>query len=246
MKAVVDFIGRLGKVLDAAGLAAEGHTDLVIAIEDAAFKALHHLLDQESKPVFNFVDGDVIFANQRVRRLSAWKWTTHLTRAGVERIEISQGVARKEFGDFLTVLLARLYPATGGATDESVPTPDAEFSHVRFGQLDAGEQGWSGEEGPGSPRWLQEEAEATGWLLGQAARGEKISGSLTLAVVQSLSVALHQEQSVLRLLVPLKAPDERSLTCDGFGRGAWILRRRRHGGRRGSNPARRGPDARPG
>ena len=162
MKAVVDFIGRLGKVLDAAGLAAEGHTDLVIAIEDAAFKALHHLLDQESKPVFNFVDGDVIFANQRVRRLSAWKWTTHLTRAGVERIEISQGVARKEFGDFLTVLLARLYPATGGATDESVPTPCAAFSHAPFGPLDPGGPGGDHDTGPDTDVMSTQQVEKLG------------------------------------------------------------------------------------
>jgi putative nucleotidyltransferase with HDIG domain len=58
------------------------------------------------------------------------------------------------------------------------------------------------------PLRLMEEADATDLLLGQAARGERISLSVARAVVQSLSVAMHHERSVLGLLVPLTEADQ--------------------------------------
>jgi len=200
MKAAVEFLDCLGRVFDATGLAAT-------AMEDVAFDALGQLLEQEYQPVFRFVDGDVFFANHRVPRLSDWKWTGELCRRAVERIEISQGVTREEFRGFLAVLTARLREATEGATEKAVPTPEIAFPHIRFGQLRAGEHLGGGEEGPDSPGWLQAEVEATGWLFGQAARGERVSRSLAGAVAQSLSVALHHQDNVQGLLVPLTEPD---------------------------------------
>ena len=189
------------------GLYGEKHAARERAV-DRAFDALLHLLEQDGKPVFNFVDGEVVFANQRLRELQGWKWASELTSVTVERIEITAGVGREEFQRFLGEVGERLNRATGSAIAGPRQIRAEEFPHIHFGQLSVGERNGGEVTGLDSLLALKEEAEATDWLMGQAAQEAQISSSVAGAVVQSLSVALHQERDVLELLVPLKEIDQ--------------------------------------
>jgi HD-GYP domain-containing protein (c-di-GMP phosphodiesterase class II) len=212
MKPVVDFINCLGKVFDTMGLAADGHAGLMAAMEAAAYDALCLLLKKDDELVFYFVDGEVIFAHQRVQGPFDGEWTRELPRAGVERVEISQGVTREEFGGFIDVLLALLSFATGDSTEQAPPLSQAQFPHIRFGQLDTPGHESTAERTPHSPLWLQEEIEATEWLLGQAARGERISRGLAWTITKSLYGALRDGESVLGILVSHKDAERYTAT----------------------------------
>lgn len=205
MSAPVDFLHSLGQVFSAMGLYGEKHAARERAI-DQSWDALLHLLEQDRAPVFNFLDGEVIFANQRLGELEDWKWTGELTRGAVERIEITEGVARQDFRSFLVELRARMTGATDG--EESKPRPEVEFPCIRFGPLSVGQHESEQKRGLDSSIDLREEADATGWIHEQATLGHKISSTVAGAVVECLWVALREERNALGLLVPVKEIDQ--------------------------------------
>lgn len=205
MNEAAEFLNALAHALAAMRLYGERHTAWRRAV-DHAFDTLVTLLARDPAPAFSFLDGEVIFANERLRELRAWKWTRTLAGVGVERLQVRAGATRDELERFLQEVRRRVDRGER-ATPESNPRALASFPHIEFGQL-----GVDGTRASGPAAMTRvafdEEAEATQWLFGEASRNGEVSGAVAEAVVRSLGMALHEERDVLGLLLPLRETDE--------------------------------------
>lgn len=208
----IDFLISLGQALSAAALYGDRHPAFRSAA-DEAFRSLLVLLEAFPAPRYSFLEGEVIFANRRLRELGEWHWARTLADAGAQRIEVARGIDREEFDRLLASLVEMLDPTSTAAEGSA----RIDLPHVRVGTLAVGERKRLTElqdeaeepaEGPAEGPELEEETQAIDHLLDQAENQGLISLAVARAVVQSLSIALQYGQPLLELLVPVRRNDE--------------------------------------
>lgn len=204
----IAFLISLGQALSAAALYGDRHPAFRSAA-DEAFRSLLVLLEAFPAPRYSFLEGEVIFANRRLRELGEWHWARTLADAGAQRIEVARGIDREEFDRLLASLVEMLDP-TSTAADGSARI---DLPHVRVGTLAVGERKRlteleDGAEEPAEGPELEEETQAIDHLLDQAENRGLISLAVARAVVQSLSIALQYGRPLLELLVPVRRNDE--------------------------------------
>lgn len=204
----IDFLISLGQALSAAALYGDRHPAFRSAA-DEAFRSLLVLLEAFPAPRYSFLEGEVIFANRRLRELGEWHWARTLADAGAQRIEVARGVDREEFDRLLASLVEMLDPTSTAAEGSA----RIDLPHVRVGTLAVGERKRlteleDGAEEPAEGPELEEETQAIDHLLDQAENRGLISLAVARAVVQSLSIALQYGRPLLELLVPVRRNDE--------------------------------------
>ena len=204
----IDFLISLGQALSAAALYGDRHPAFRSAA-DEAFRSLLVLLEAFPAPRYSFLEGEVIFANRRLRELGEWHWARTLADAGAQRIEVARGIDREEFDRLLASLVEMLDPTSTAAEGSA----RIDLPHVRVGTLAVGERKRlteleDGAEEPAEGPELEEETQAIDHLLDQAENRGLISLAVARAVVQSLSIALQYGRPLLELLVPVRRNDE--------------------------------------
>jgi len=131
----IAFLISLGQALSAAALYGDRHPAFRSAA-DEAFRSLLVLLEAFPAPRYSFLEGEVIFANRRLRELGEWHWARTLADAGAQRIEVARGVDREEFDRLLASLVEMLDPTSTAAEGSA----RIDLPHVRVGTLAVGER----------------------------------------------------------------------------------------------------------
>ena len=202
----VRFLQAFAHVLGVAPLYPAGHPSRERAV-DAAFDELDQLV---APLAFTFLDDEVVFGRERLRKLKSWDWGRRLVAAGIQRVEVERKVSRTEFDGFLEEVLARLMSSVG--TDEA---RQMRSLGIRFGPVELQGQyeidTWS-TAATTLDLLLGEEAETFRWLLAEV----RAKGSVPLleaeAVVRSLSVAMQGDSPMLLPLLKLKEFDQYTTT----------------------------------
>lgn len=204
------FLTSLGKRLSAMSLYGPGHPSRDRAMEQV-IEDMSMLLRENAFPVFNFLDGDVVYEDSVLSELRQWEWSTKLAAVGVERLEINPGTTRQDLDAFLEEVHARMNLEPSGASVQEVTGQ----SSIRFGEV--GIEGVSDEVSDDIPTAsmkmdLREEADTIGWLHGEVLRTGEVPVSEAVAVVKLLSLAMHSERDVVVPLVHLKQVDQYTTT----------------------------------
>ena len=197
-----EFLTAVWRYLSVAGLYQPDHPYRA-AVADEVHDALVALLERDPSPSFSFLAGEVIYGKSPLRHLRAGTWASRMEKAGVARIEAQRGLERQEVGAFLEGLLERMRESeerdrsgegTAAPLEETMRLP-----HLRYGPLGIEEDVPA--EAPKGERevTLDVEAGALGWLHEEVEASGTVPVAESLAVVQSLSVAMHGAQ---RLIVP--------------------------------------------
>ncbi|MCL7957878.1 MAG: HD domain-containing protein [marine benthic group bacterium] len=210
MTSAAAFLNAVGKRLSAMSLYGAGHPSRDQAM-DQVLEEMSMLLRENAFPVFNFLDGDVVYENCVMAELRQWEWSLRLAGVGVERLEISPGTSRSDLEAFLEEIHARLNLEDAGASVQEV----SGQSSIRFGEV--GIEGLSDlDPEPLTTATmevnLREEAETIGWLHGEVMRTGEVPASEAVAVVKLLSLAMHSERDVVVPLVHLKQVDQYTTT----------------------------------
>jgi putative nucleotidyltransferase with HDIG domain len=205
-----DFLTALAHALAIMTLYPEGHPSREKAI-DAAYQLLDELSNTSARPVFTFLDDDVVYGRDPLRELKAWEWGRRLVAAGIQRLEFERRLSRDEFESFLQEILARLMIT---AVDTSERRQTLSLG-VKFGAV--GIEGQTADRAE-APRLatlnlsLDEEADTLRWLQ----REVQSTGAVPLieaeAVVRSLSVAMHSDRRMVLPLLQLKEFDQYTTT----------------------------------
>lgn len=202
------FLASLAKLISTMGLYKAGHPAREQAL-DAAYDELGRLLDDSARPIFSFIDGEVVFGQRPLRELRTWEWATKLAEVGVERVEIATHVSRGEFENFADEIHARL-------TFPEFDIHEREFGRhasIRFGPVAI--QGMEKrDELPTATMSLnlRDEAQAVTWLHSEAGAHGEVPVDEAEAVVRLLSVAMHSERQLVVPLVELKEVDQYTTT----------------------------------
>ena len=191
------FLTALGQALSAARLYEEDHPALGRST-DRAWDRAEELLSEAPGVSFTFLEGEVAVGDRRIPPLRDWPWTEELSRAGIERIEMSPGLDRRALGRFLEALQRRL----GGEPDAPAAWSDEE-GHVHFGPLREGEEATD-------RIGLRERLDDVGRLFDQARSEGIVSPEVAETVVGEVARAIRRSRNLLKLLVPLKEVDQYS------------------------------------
>jgi putative nucleotidyltransferase with HDIG domain len=204
------FLNGFGHALAVMTLYPDGHPTRERAV-DTAFEELDGLASAGEKPVFTFLDDEVIYGREPLPELKAWEWGRRLVGAGIQRLELERRVSREEFDGFLQEILARL-------TLSTIDTSQARQMRslgIRFGAV--GLHGHETNASVDPPRAtldvsLGDEAESFRWLQSSVQSGGGVPLFEAEAVVRSLSVAMHGEQRMMLPLLQLKDFDQYTTT----------------------------------
>ncbi len=197
MTSAAAFLTAVGKRLAAMSLYEAGHPSRDRAM-DQLLEEMSMLLRENAFPIFNFLDGDVIYEDGVMGELRQWEWSLRFAGVGVERLEISPGTTRADLEAFLEEIHARLNLEDAGASVQEVKGQ----SSIRFGEV--GIEGVSdADPEPLTTATMQmnlrEEADTIGWLHGEVMRTGEVPTSEAVAVVKLLSLA-SEERSTKRHL----------------------------------------------
>lgn len=196
----VKFLVALGQALSAMRLYAEGHPARASAVQEAHDR-LGDLLGDAERPIFNFLEGEVVFGDRRLRELGDWPWASSLAEAGIERIELLRGVPLDEFRRFCAELGRRLE----GPSSPPDRVEESWFRHIRFGTL---ARMADDEEADALRAELQNELPTVEEIFHVARSEGKVPPEVSRAVVESIDEAIRKSRNLLQLLLPLKDHDQ--------------------------------------
>lgn len=224
MSAAARFLYALANLLSTGRLYGPDHPARRNAFQ-AAFADLRALLEEDGRPVFSFVDDEVVYGERPLRDMKSWDWSHRFAEAGIQRLEFAPAVEPEELEGFVSELARRL------EIDMPLPEP-VPHPHIRYGSLGLqrskggsgggrrGGQGGEGEGGGGGagtarrrvdpdapPAELEDESEAIRWLNEEAASG-RVHTDEAEAVVRGLSLAMHGSRQLVAPLVEIKSTDQ--------------------------------------
>ncbi|MGH7552230.1 MAG: HD-GYP domain-containing protein [Longimicrobiales bacterium] len=208
MTEAVRFLTSLSQSLATMTLYEDGHPARERVI-DTAYGALRDLQSVIERPLFTFLGDDVVCGKVPIRDLKAWDWAERLSSAGVQRLEFEEDVTREEFEAFLEDVLARITDSAGSTADAR----QLSRSGIRFGEV--GVRGETNEvDTPTAVTnyTLGVEAEAVRWLHDQVKGRSGLQLGEAVAVVRSLSLAMHADQQMMIPLLRLRRYDEYTTT----------------------------------
>lgn len=196
------FLYGLSNLLSASALYGPEHPARRRA-SDTACSHLRELVAHHRRPVFNFLEDEVVFGNEPLREMKGWTWTRRLADAGIQRLEIVEGVQAEELEGFAAEISNRL--ELTGERVRAAPHP-----HFRYGSLGVkvGDPTANVRDPVADlPFSLHEESEAVAWINERAGGGEVPTAEAT-AVVRGLSVAMHQVRQLVAPLLRIKSTDQ--------------------------------------
>jgi HD-GYP domain-containing protein (c-di-GMP phosphodiesterase class II) len=206
------FLTAVGQALATATLYKPGHPARERSV-DSAYEALNRLLEEDPKPRFSFLEGDVVYGPQVLRQLKDWEWGERLAKVQVQRMEFVSPVPREEFGEFLLDLCQRLAQQ---AVDTAEVRQMREGS-IRYGPITVktGEEAAQLSHGAATATIsyaLDEEVETINWLHEQVQQTDSLPLLEAEAVVRSLAVAMHSQGQMFMPLLQLKEYDQYTTT----------------------------------
>jgi putative nucleotidyltransferase with HDIG domain len=208
----VRFLTALTRALSSLGLYGEEHPTFREAAEVACDR-LRELHARQAQLQFTFLGDDVLFGRELLHELQGWEWGPRLARGGVERLEFLDPLDPGQMERLLVDLAARV----GLRSVASAESRQTGMENVRYGQLQVGDTAPT--QGLGDPMplatlsyALKEEREAVGWLHAEVADGVPLPLIEAEAVVRSLSLAMHADQSMVIPLLELKEFDQYTTT----------------------------------
>ncbi|MEO8030645.1 MAG: HD domain-containing phosphohydrolase [Gemmatimonadota bacterium] len=206
------FLTAVGQALATATLYRPGHPARERSV-DAAYEALTRLLEDEPKPRFNFLDGDVVYGPQVLRQLKDWEWGLRLSKVQIQRLEFESPVPRDEFGEFMLDLCQRL----AGQVSDTAELRQMRESSIRYGPIivKQGEEAAllsGGAAIAGINYALDEEIETINWLHQQVQTTDSLPLLEAETVVRSLAVAMHSQGQMFMPLLQLKEFDQYTTT----------------------------------
>lgn len=213
----VKFCHSMAQAISTMALYRDGHPARERTV-DQSFDLLQRLRQTDPTPVFSFLGGEVIYEGRGLQELKDWDWAGRLADAGVERLEMSMGVMREEYEEFLEMVLSRVALAaidTSQPVDTSLARPEKRSS-IRFGTI--GVRGIGTEQRADLPATatigynLQEEADAVRWMHQEVRDTSMLPLMEAEAVVRSLSVAMHSDSQMIIPLLQLKEFDQYTTT----------------------------------
>jgi putative nucleotidyltransferase with HDIG domain len=207
----VRFLTAFGQALAAASLYSPGHPARERSL-DNAFEQLSLLIDEDPQPTFSFLEGEVIYRQQRVRELKEWDWGVRLAKVDVQRIEFIAPVTHEDFGRFISDIYGRL----SQISDDSAEARQLGRASIRFGPINV--KGVDQEATAEATITatiaysLSDEVETIKWMHDQVAHTDGLPLAEAEAVVRSLSLAMHGESRIFLPLLQLKEYDQYTTT----------------------------------
>ena len=215
MSAPAGFLLAFARAIATLSLYGDDHPTTMAAV-DRSYEQLRRALAESGRLHFSFLMNEVVCGKRAMRELSDWEWSSRLARAGVQRLEIDDGVTPEEYLASIIEIERRL---AGNQSLTTLMRP-ARTSRVRYGAVGLpGQARESG--GVGRPRPLPtatisyslgEEVDAVRWIHGEM----EATGTLALleaeAVVRSLAVAMHGSGKIVMPLMQMKDFDQYTTT----------------------------------
>jgi len=205
------FLNSFAQALAVMTLYPDGHPSRERAI-DSAYQMLEGLTSRSSRPLFTFLESEVVYGREPLRELKEWDWGQRLAAAGIQRLEFERKVTRDEFDSFLQEILARLALSVITTSENRQMRPLG----IRFGAL--GVQGHAQQKAESAPALatlnvsLGEEVETLQWMQKEVQSHGSIPLIEAEAVVRSLSVAMHSDRRMVLPLLQLKEFDQYTTT----------------------------------
>ena len=212
MSTPAEFLNALGHALATMSLYQEGHPARERAV-DFAYVALQDLQSGRSQTRFTFLGEEIVFGTERLRELRSWEWGGRLAEAGVQRLEFGEGVAREDFEAFLDEVLARLN-LSPAETAAARPMRETRIKYGVVGLRGEGGGETAAAEIPTATLTfsLGAEAETIAWLHDQLKGDRALPLAEALAIVNSLSLAMHGDRQMILPLLRLRSFDEYTTT----------------------------------
>ena len=208
----VRFLRSFSHALSTLALYGPSHPVTARAVE-SAHRELADLQSSAGTIDFTFLPGEVLFGREMLPELESWEWTSRLTQAGVERLEVTGPVAPDHFERFLGQVAAALGMEPSSSADVWQGGP----ATIRFGRVRVR----GAEEAPPSTELmklatlaysLRDEREAVAWVHHEASEEGRIPALEAYGVVQSLSLAMRGGQAMMLPLLELKEFDQYTTT----------------------------------
>jgi putative nucleotidyltransferase with HDIG domain len=207
MSEAVRFLTSLSQALATMALYVDGHPARERAV-DVAYGALRDLQSVMDRPLFTFLGDEVLCGKVPIRDLKAWDWSERLSSAGIQRLEFEEDVGREEFEAFLVEVLARITVCATTAEARQMVR-----SGIRFGAVGVRGETQEAETPTAVTSFsLSVEAGAVRWLHDEVKGQNRLHLGEALAVVRSLSLAMHADQQMLIPLLRLRQYDEYTTT----------------------------------
>ncbi len=215
MSAQAEFLLAFTRAIATLALYHDRHPTTMGAVE-RSFERLQLALSESGRLAFSFLMNEVVCGKRAMRELSNWEWSSRLSLAGVQRVEIDAGVTADEYLGALIEIEKRL---AGGSSPTSVASP-MRTSHIRYGAVGLPGQARDAvqlrERAPLPTATidysLREEAAAVRWIHGEMETSGKLALLEAEAVVRSLSVAMHGNGEIVIPLMQLKDFDQYTTT----------------------------------
>ena len=208
MTEAIRFLQAMAKQLSAVRLYRAGHPERERSL-DAAYRQLRALLEENPRPVFTFLEGDVVYDDRPISQLRQWEWAWTLAGIQIERVEIEARVTRADLEAFLEEANARL--ASGD--HETLAQDTVVDGAIRFGPVSVmGERHERDVATATMGLNLEDELEIASFIHEQADTRGEVPKAEAIGVVQLLAAAMHSEQEVILPLVELKEIDQYTAT----------------------------------
>jgi HD-GYP domain-containing protein (c-di-GMP phosphodiesterase class II) len=192
MSQALKFLSAFSQVFATMNLYAPDHPARNEAVIEL-LEELRALIRESPKPVFCFLDSEVVYRDQPLREAKSWPLGRRLAESKIQRLEFVPGVSQEELQSLIDEVHLRLGAENG---DGRKPTWNTE--HIRFGPVSL----------PDMESGLVEAIESVDALHEKAYQEGRVSESLARGVVHTLSQAMRHSGRLLVPLVPLKQADQ--------------------------------------
>jgi putative nucleotidyltransferase with HDIG domain len=181
---------------------------------NSSYDLLQELQQENPKPVFSFLGGDVIYGHVPLPELRDWPWATKLADVGVQRLEFQSSVPQEEYTALMEDVLARIMQSQTYAVDAKAGGAIRRPS-IRFGSVVVRSEAEGMDEAEimrriaadNIPYNLGDEVNAVKWMQQEASANSKVPIAEADTVVRSLSVAMRGSSAMIIPLLRLKASD---------------------------------------
>ena len=181
---------------------------------NASYDLLRELQQENPKPVFSFLGGDVIYGHVPLPELRDWPWATKLADVGVQRLEFQSSVPQDEYTALMEDVLARIMQSQTYAVETKAGGAIRRPS-VRFGSVVVRSEAEGMDEAEimrriaadDIPYNLGDEVNAVKWMQQEASANSLVPIAEADTVVRSLSVAMRGSSAMIIPLLRLKASD---------------------------------------
>jgi putative nucleotidyltransferase with HDIG domain len=130
----VKFLSSLAQSLSTMMLYPREHPTWARAV-DASFQHLMELQNENLLPQFSFIGTDVIYGQSPMHDMKDWPWAEKLAGVGVQRLELSAGVDREEYEEFLAEVLTRIVQSGAGGTVRDRGSHTSKRNSIKFGAV---------------------------------------------------------------------------------------------------------------